>query len=274
MAGFVDRALLQLHEIAALERLLKGSTAGPYPHLERLITSVFDDSTVGIDRIEDVTVLSAEPFVKIPATTAIRGTLTTSQPTYAQSEARAELTAQNGPWAHLIARALLRVVIEADAGVIESVAMSSIDNITDLDDFASRFRYIDLPAFLGAHKITTVEQLRESAQYLLAEIRLAQPPPFDPSDPANSYDVELDIAFAICGELDLAAGLVAARQLAAAGTSRAPGPRNDVLGVARHAFAVAVIFPQIPGAGRQPTAAQVDALFAAAGVLPLFVDPP
>lgn len=274
MVGFVDRALLQLHEIAALEGLLKRSATGPYPHLERLITAVFDESAVSIDRVDDVTVLSVEPVVRIPATTAIRGTLTTSQPIYAQSEVRAELTAQNGPWAHLIARALLRVVIEADAGGIESLVMSSIDNITDLADFASRFRYIDLPAFLGAHKITTVEQLRESAQYLLAEIRLAQPPPFDPGDPSNSYAVELDVAFAICGELDLAAGLVAARQLIAAGISRAPGPRNDVLGVARNAFAVAVIFPQMPGGGQQPTAAQVDALFAAAEVLPLFANPP
>jgi hypothetical protein len=273
MAGFVDRALLQLHEAAALEGLLRGSAPAPYPHLKRLIAAVFDDGPASVDRIDDVSVLSIDPFVQIPATTAIRGTLTTSQPTYAQSEVRGELIAHYGPSAHLIARVLLRVVVETDAGGIESVVMSSIDNVTDLDDFASRFRYIDLPAFLSAHKITTVEQLRESAQYLLAEIRLARPPAFDPDDPANSYAVEVDIAFAICGELDLAAGLAAGRELAAAGVSRAPGPRNDVLGVAGRPFAVAVIFPRSQGQSG-PSTAQVDALFGAAGILPLFANPP
>lgn len=273
MAGFVDRALLQLHQPAALEDLLKGSADGPYPHLERLITTVFGETTASIDRIEDISVIDAEPCVQIPAVTRIRGTFTTSQPAYAQSEARGELAVPGGPWAHLIARTLLRVVIETDDGGIESVVMSSIDNITDLADFASRFRYIDLPAFLNARKITTVEQLRDAAQYLLAEIRLTQPPQFDPNDPTNSYSVEVDVACTVLAELDLAAGLMAARDLMTAGSERAPGPGNPVLGVAQHPFAVAVIFPQAQGQAH-PTSAQVDALFAKAGVLPLFANPP
>lgn len=273
MAGFVDRALLQLHQPAALETLLKASSAAPYPRLQRLITAVFGEQGTSIDRVDDISVAAVEPFVRIPITTALRGALTTTQPAYAQTEARAELTGASGCWAHLIAKTLLRVVVQTDGSGIESVVMSSIDDITDLDDFASRFRYLDLPSFLRERRITTVEQLRESAHYLLAEIRLKRPPALDPDDPANSYRVEVDVAVTIVADLDLAAGLQAARELEAAGESRAPGPASDVLGVARRPYATAVVLPQ-PVASGDPSEAQIDALFAQAGVLPLFANPP
>lgn len=272
MAGFVDRALLQLHDPAALRRLLTNNQPGPYDRLRRLVTAVFENESATVDQVLDASVLSTAPMVGIPLKHRVQGTLTTTQPAYARSELCGDLQRTDGPWAHLMARLVLRVAIAVDGAAIDSVIISSIDDITDLNDFASRFRYLDLPAFLAAHRIETVEQLREAAQYLLAEIRLKQPPAFDPNDPANAYDVRIDLALTVMEELDLSAGLIAAQQLVSAGAGRSPGPSNEVLGTARNAFAVATVFPRLQGG--QVSVGAVDALFAKAGVLPLFANPP
>lgn len=272
MSGFVDRALLQLHDPAALTTLLTGGAAAPYPRLARLITTLYDTDAATIDHVQAVTVASTEPMVQIAVRTRICGTFTTSQPAHGLSDLRADLTAGDGPWAHLLAHVSLHVAIEVDPGGIESVVMTSIENITSLADFASRFRYLDLDAFLATHKITTVEQLQEAAQYLLAEVRLKPPPAFDPQSEANAYDVAVPLAITIVEEADLAAGLTAARQLLDAGKNQPPAPASAVLGAAHGAYAVAVVLPA--KGPPPPDPAAVDALYAKAGVLPLFADPP
>lgn len=275
MSQFVDRALLQLHDPAALAALLKGGGAAPYPGLERLLTSVFDPSEAAIDHVQDLTVSTVAPMVWMPGRDRLSLTWTATQPAPGLGDLRGELTrSDTGAWAHLMARVSLTVVVSRLGTGIDSVSISSLDDITSFADFESRFRYIDLPAFLAANKITTVDELRDAGPYLLAEIQLAQLPPFDPVDPANSVDVELDLAAVVLDDLDLAAGLTAARQLWHAGTSQPPGPRSALLGETVRPFAVAVVFPESSLGGGQPSAAAVDSLYATAQVLSLFANPP
>jgi hypothetical protein len=168
----------------------------------------------------------------------------------------------------------LDVVVAVDPGGVESALTRAIENITSFDDFASRFRYLDLDSFLAERRITTVQQLRDDAEYLLAEVHFLAPPPFDPTDPANSHSVALDLAVTVVEQLDLGAGLRAARLLQAAGAVAPPASADPLLGPAATPFAVAVVFPAAELGPQQPTAAEVDELFAAAGVLPLFANPP
>jgi hypothetical protein len=274
MSQFVDRALLQLHDPAALTTLLKGAAAPPYPQFERLLDAVFASENATIDHIDDLTVLATLPVVLVPGKDRISATWTASQPAHALSDIRGELTRTGvGPWAHLLASIQIRVALAIDSGGVESVVMSSIEDIQSFADFESRFRYLDLQAFLATHKITTVEQLREAAQYVLAEVRLKQPPPFASQTPGSAYDVAIDLALLLQDEVDVMAGLMWAQQLWAAGCTHPPGTPSSVLGQTQRPFAAAVVFPR-SGLGGSISAAAIDALYAKSKVLPLFVDPP
>lgn len=273
MAGFADRALVQLHEPMALATLLTGGVAPPFPHLERLVTEVYDTDGVTLDRITSATVLAVTPMRALAGADRVALTWQQQQPTYTTSDLRG-LVERSGceVWADLYATVRLDAVVAVDPGGIESAVTRAIDHITSLDDFRSRFRYLDLEEFLARRRISTVEELRRSADYLLAEVRLHPVPPFDPQDPANVRSVTLDLALAVLGERDLTAGLQAARRLRAAGAAGPPGPVDAVFGRAARPFAVAVVLPAATGG--QPADDAVDALFAAAGVLPLTASPP
>ena len=216
-----------------------------YPHLERLVTAVFDPTGVTIDRIAGATVLDG-------GTDACAGghrPRSTSrwqqhQPSFQLADLRGTFSRAGARcWADLYATVRLDLVAEVDPGGIESAVTSSIGNITSLADFQSRFRFLDLDDFLARMRISTVEELRESAEYVLTEVRLRQLPPFDPTDPANTRSVTLDVAVAVLDERDLAAA--PAGGPAAAGGRRAadPGRADPVLGPARHPFALAVVLP-------------------------------
>lgn len=275
MSQFIDRAVLQLHQPAPLAALLKGSGGAPYPHLERLVTAVFANDSERLHRIDDLTVLEVEPVVMLPERERLTGMWTVTQPASGLGDVRGELTrAGSGPYAHLMASVQVTAVVELGGSRIDTMTIQSIENITSFADFESRFRFLDLANFLATHRITTVDQLRQAGPHLLTEIRLEQPPAFDPQDSAHAYDVQLDIAIVVQDVLDVTAGLVAARELWNAGASQPPGVRSPVLGPTTRPFAVAIVFPSTALGPTQPSATAIGNLYAAAAVLPLFANPP
>ena len=273
MPTFTDRALVWLRDPGNLGTLLRGAPAASYPRLERLVRAVFDPAGVTIDHITDAAVLSVSPMRALTVADRVDLTWQQHQPSFALSDVRGALVRPAAEvWAELYASVRLDLVAELDPGGIESALTTSISDITSLADFQSRFRFLDVDDFLARMRISTVEELRESAEYVLTEVRLRELPPFDPADPANARAVTLDVAVAVLEDRDLAAGLRAARRLQAADTAADPGRADPVFGPARHPYALAVILP--PAAAGDPADDAVDALFAAAGVLPLTADPP
>ncbi|MBD8060002.1 hypothetical protein IC607_13590 [Cellulomonas sp. JH27-2] len=274
MGSFADRALAQLHDAGALAALLKGPAAADYPHLRRLVDEVYATDGVELDSITDAVVQTVRPEHALAGADRVALTWSQQQPTYTTADLRG-LVERTGDevWADLYATVLLDVVAAVDPGGIESAVTHAIEHITSLADFRSRFRYLDLDAFLARRRITTVEELRESAEYVLAEVHLKPAPPFDPADPVNARTITLDVALAVREDRDLVAALRAARRLRAAGAAGPPGSADATFGHPSRAFAVAVVLPAATAAG-QPDDDAVDALFATAGVLPLFASPP
>ncbi|WP_419707423.1 hypothetical protein [Promicromonospora sp. NFX87] len=273
MATFTDRALVWLNDPATLGELLRGPDAPVFPHLERLVAAVYSPDGVQLDRVAGATVLDVDPMRPLAGADRLSLTWQRTQPGFELADLRGTLTRTGSEvWADLYAKVRLDLVAEVDPGGIESAVSTSIDNIASLADFRSRFRFLDLDDFLARMRISTVQELRESAEYVLTEVRLRPLPPFDPDDPANAGSVTVDLALAVLDQRDLAAGLRAARRLRAAGAAADPGRTDPVFGTARNPYALAVVLPT--AAAGDPDDTAVDALFSAAGVLPLFADPP
>jgi hypothetical protein len=175
-------------------------------------------------------------------------------------------------WIDLSAMLSTTVVLQVDAGGIQSARVGDIGAFTTLAEFQAKFRYFDLNAFMAEHGITTVEQLKAAYQYMLAEITFKAPPPFNPNDPANTRRFEVHLAMLIRETLDLAAALRGAKLARAAIDQSLAYERHVQEAEVRTAYAPIVIFPAAAVVGPY-TVDGLTKFFANENVLALFVAP-
>jgi hypothetical protein len=274
VSGFSDLVLLRLADPDQLANALAPAGAPPPARLGTILTSVFDLSSVRIERIDEV--LVREVVLERPLFPVERqlGTWTGVVPTHSRSDLVLDRSGPTDPvWVDLLGTVVLRVVVEIEPGDVEAVTVEEIEGYQTLDEFRSRFRYLDLDAFMKQHGLKTVEDLREAYHYLRTELKLAAPPAFDPDDPANRLDVEAPLAVLVHDELDITATLRAAKLVRALAEGAVAALPRDGLGERTAPYAIAALFPRtaLPAGG--PSEDDVHALFAREGVLSLFLGP-
>jgi hypothetical protein len=206
MSEFVDRVLLQLSTPTELGQLLAPSSDTNRTRLRTLLNAVYDMPFATIHNVLNVQMQTSEFQRPLFPPRRTSGVWTQTTPSYTRTDVAYECSGGLAPvWLDIAAQVGLTLVLEVDAGEVESFLTHEIVGFNTLDEFRARFRFIDLDAFMERHGITTVEELKEAYHYLLAEIRLRTPVPFDPNDPANQYHFTLNIAILIRETIDVAA---------------------------------------------------------------------
>jgi hypothetical protein len=196
-------------------------------------------------------------------------------PSYTRADLVQDVPSVTEPlWVDLLAELAVTVVTEVDPRGAESVLARAFDDFATLDEFRARFTFIDLDAFMAEHRISTVEELREAFDYIVTEVKLRTPPPFDPADPANTHTIPVTLAALAVDPFDLAGGLRAARLTRAAAKDLiGPAPAGlPVEPVAAYATAVVFAAAGLPDGG--PAADEVERLYARESVAALFLDEP
>jgi len=205
MSVFIDNTLLTLADPVALAALLVPAADTTKARIRGLISTVHDFSFGRLHDVQNVTVTAIERGRPLFPVSRTRGRWLQTIPGHVNTDVLYEETDVRDPvWIDLNAHVSLSLVLEWDPGALESVLTKHIENVTSLADFQSRFRFLDLAAFLQAHDITTVEELREAYQYLLTEVKLKPLAPFNPADPANRHAVTLEVAIMIRDALSVA----------------------------------------------------------------------
>ncbi|MER8043603.1 hypothetical protein [Streptomyces sp. NPDC094032] len=177
-------------------------------------------------------------------------------------------------WIDVLAQLEIDVVAETDPGGLDSLVVRAVDEYATLDEFRAQFRFLDLDAFMRSHGLVTVEDLRESGEYLRTEVKLRKPPVFDPASPVNRRTVAVDAAVVVGAPDDVAGAVRAARLVAAAARDRplATGP----FGVRVAPYALVAAFPapvpQSPPAEPGLTQAQITSLLEGAGIAAVFLN--
>ncbi|MCX5078439.1 hypothetical protein OG321_39025 [Streptomyces sp. NBC_00424] len=142
--------------------------------------------------------------------------------------------------------------------------VKAVDAYDSLDEFRDQFRFLDLDGFMRSHGLVTVEDLRESGEYLRTEVKLRLPPVFDPGHPANRRTVAV-----VVGATDDVAGAVRAARLVAAAARDRPLPPGS-FGVRVAPYALVAAFPSPvplpPSAEPGLTQAQIESLLEGAGM--------
>jgi len=275
VAGFVDRALLQLADPAGLKTLIAPGPGVPVAGLELLLGSVYDLEHVRVDQITAVTVTDVRLQYPLFPLDRHRGTWTRIHPDYLSTDVSVDTRSGTEPaWVDLLARVRVHTVAEVDPGGIESALTRGLADFTTLDEFRDQFRFVDLDDFMARHHLSTVEDLREAFEYLLTEVHFRAPGPFDPADPANTHDIEFDLAVLIRDGIDLAGALRAAATVRAIADQTRVGPKDALLGQPESALAVAVVLDDAAVTGTGVTATAISQLLAREQVLCLVADPP
>jgi hypothetical protein len=275
VASFVDRVLIQFAAPAALEAALAPGGGAALSDLVALVGSVYDLTHVRIDRVTAVTV--SEVRVQQPLFPAEhhRGTWTRTQPAYVSTDVAIDSRSATAPvWVDLLARIRVHTVSEVDPGGIESALTKGLADFTSVREFRDQFRFIDLDDFMARHHLVTVDDLREAFEYLLTEVHLRKPRAFDPADPANAHDIELDLALLVADGVDLAAVLRSAATVREVADQTRVAPKDALLGMPDSALAVAVVLGETALTDAGLTAAAVRQLLARERVLCLVTDPP
>ncbi|MEV7280372.1 hypothetical protein [Streptomyces sp. NPDC093111] len=176
-------------------------------------------------------------------------------------------------WIDVLAELEIDVVAETDPGGLDSLVVKAVDEYATLDEFRAQFRFLDLDAFMRGHGLVTVEDLRESGEYLRTEVRLRRPPVFDPGHPANRRTVAVDAAVVVGAVDDVAGAVRAARLVAAAARDRPLSPGGFGARVAPYALVAAFPAPVPPPPPAPPglTQAQIESLLDGAGIAALFL---
>lgn len=274
MSLFVDQLLLKLSDPNQLIALLDPPGDANHTNLNTLLNRMYDLEFVTIHDIRNVRILHSESERLLLASQHTQGTWTQLVPSYIRTEVSYEGAFKLEPlWFDVTAEIGLTLLLEIDPGQIESIVTRAIENFQTLADFEAYFLFIDLNAFMAEHGITTVEELREHARYLLTEIRTRQPDPFDPNNPANLHDYTLNVALIVRDTIDVAATLhdikLANLVLERTQCYRKEFEGHEVL----ISYAPIAIFPQAALSGLPFDANALQKFFATEGVLALFLSP-
>lgn len=274
MSVFVDKLLLQLSDPMQIVQLLAPAADTNHTRLLTLLNAVYDFQFATIHDVRSVTVQQTE-FQKLLLTThRTQGTWMQSIPSYMRTDVFYESSDKLEPlWLDVFAEVSLTLLLEIDSGQVESITAHALEKFNTLDEFKAYFVFIDLPAFLAEHGIETVEELKEHGHYLLTEIRLRQPPVFDPNDPANLYRYSLKLATFIRDTIDLATMLHDIK-LARAVVDRIQVYHKEYNGNEILApYAPTIIFPRDALTGSPFKEDQLQKFFASQGILALFLTP-
>ncbi|MEU8761579.1 hypothetical protein [Streptomyces sp. NPDC048659] len=267
MGVIQDRALARLADPEALGALLG-------PRARFLVEHTHDLTYERIDSVAALRVRTAAAQWPLFPPAARRGTWHQTVPGITLADFRWEGERAEPVWIDVLAELEVDLVAETDPGGLDSLVVRAVDAYATLDEFRARFRFLDLDAFMRRHGLVTVEDLRESGEYLRAEVRLRRPPVFDPGDPVNRRTVALDAAVVVGAGDDVAWAVRAARLVAAAARDRPLPPGTFGTRVAPYALVAAfpapVPSPSPAGAGLEP--ARIERLLADAGVAAVFLD--
>jgi hypothetical protein len=264
MSDFVDKCLVALADNAPVLALLAPVADVTRARLRALLAAVYDFPFGTLHEIPNVQVNSIVRERPLFAPVRERGNWTGTIPHHSNTEVVSESASLDNPfWIDLSVSLDVTLVLEVDPGEIQSILLRHVENIVSLADFQSRFRFLNLDEFLQKHHITTVEELREAYQYLITEIRLRAPGPFNPADPTNRHRYTLEVALVIRDTLDVAAALRDVKLIRLAAERSLAYRRETDAADVRTPIAPLLIFPAGTLAGKPYTESAVRAFFAA-----------
>lgn len=273
MSEFSDRLMVKFLEPAKVLALLTPPSDPSRSRVRRLLESVYEFGDLIVHEVDSVTVQRTELQVPVTVPVDLHGTW---EKYFPQSErAFATVSAprlSRTRWVAMRLQTRVTVKVEVAAGAFERLVHADLSDVATLAEFEARFMFIDVQGFMAQAGVSTFQELKRHLPQLL-ELHFADPPAFDPADPAAKRTLPLTVCAQFFPTVDLEGALrqiKASRQAVDATLPREEAPDG---GEAMASCAWMAVFP----ANAQPpgtlTVAEVERLFRHESTVAVFEAP-
>ena len=217
LTQYLDQMLVHLRDPAQFRRLfLTADDTVEQARAQLLFSAVYDLPHATLHEVRDVNVSKVEVQRPLFVNKRARAEWIQTTPAYMRSDFSFESRDAAEPlWLDVAADVGLDLLLELESSSVESITSREISGYATLDQFRAQFRFIDLDEFMSRRGISTVEELREDASYLISEIRLRAQQPFDVDDPTNIQRMRVNAAVLVRDVVDVGETLRAAKRLRA-----------------------------------------------------------
>lgn len=273
MSKFADALMLKYMATTQLDALLLPPSDPNRLRIRQLLQNVYEMRFLTVRDVEDVKVLSKHYQVELPHLADVRASLERILPDSQRSFATATAPLARSDWMGMELETRISVKVELTAGALQRVETEDLSDVSSIADLQSRFQFVDVPLLMTTAGVSTLDELRAVFPHQVRML-FAQPPAYDPNDPAARRAYRLTICALFLPTLEVEEALrqvKLCRRLAVA-----LRPHVDAVdGVeVRAPGAWMAIFPSATLTPAGPSEAAVRSVFAAEGIVAAFEDVP
>jgi hypothetical protein len=273
MSGFADQLLVRYLDPAKVAALLVPPGDAARQRIRALLASVYRPQLLTVEAVDQVTVNATQFQVPVIEPVTATGTWDRVIPPPAErAMATVELPSLAQTfWLDLMLEVIVAVRVSSTAAILDAVSSEDVSGLSQ-PDFVARFAFLDLPGLMKAARVSTYQELQADFPRLY-KLHYADPPAYDPGDPAAVRTYRLRVCALFFPTLDLVGAL---RQLAR--TRRAvdavmPHLAEYEGGDLLSASAWLAVFPDGAVGGGTPTRDEITALLGANRFVAAFETP-
>jgi hypothetical protein len=270
VSGFADRLMVRYLTDANVDQLLVPAGDSTRARMQQLLGGVYEMRDLTVREVVSVKVDGRQfqaPLVEQPE---IRGSWERIHP---QSERTLASFATSAfarvTWIGMALDALVEVRVEVTEAALEKVESEDLSDVTSIADLQARFLFVDVNDLMAKSGVTTLQQLKSEFPRLF-RLRFAQPPQYNPADPATLRKYRLRVCALFSEDLDLEKMLQTVKAARRASEAAYPHVSDFEGGDLRAGSAWIVVFPTSALTATSPLATEVTALFAADGIVAAF----
>jgi hypothetical protein len=257
-----DQLMLRYLDPANVNALLVPPADATRQRIRALLASVYQPKLLTVQAVDDVKVTATRFQVPVAEQVTARGRWERLIPSPEQALATVEIPAlAQTCWLDMTLEVVVTVRVSSSLAPLDAVASQDVSELSE-QDFLAKFAFLDLPGLMQAAKVTSFAALQADFPRLY-KLHYADPPAYDPSDPAARRTYRLPVSALFFPTLDLAQALrqlIRARRAVEAVFPHPDGYEGGDL-LAASAW-LAIFLASAVGAGT-PTQAQITALLGA-----------
>ena len=263
VTDFADQLMVRYLNPANVDALLVPPADTARQRIRALLAAVYQPRLLTVEAVDEVSVRATRFQVPVIEPVTARGTWDREIPPPAERAlATVELPSLAQTfWLDMMLDLVVAVRVSSSAALLDAIGSADVSELSQAD-FVARFAFLDLPGLMRAAGVQTYAQLQADFPRLY-KLHYADPPAYDPDDPAAVRTYRLRVSVLFFPTLQLAGAL---RQLSR--TRRAidavlPRPDGYEGGDLLSASAWLAVFPAAAVGAGTPSTDQIAALLGA-----------
>jgi hypothetical protein len=269
VTDFADKLTLRYLDPANVHALLVPPADASAQRIRALLGNVYQPRLLTVEAVDEVDVREIQFQVPIVEPLFARARFEQLVPTTAQVIGTVEVPAlAQTRWLDMTVQTAVTVRVSSSSAPLDSMAADDVSELSEAD-FIAKFEFLDLAGLLKAARVGSYTELQADFPRLY-KLHYADPPAYDPNDPATRRTYGLQVSALFLPTVDLVAALRLLRQSRRAVEALSPHPDGYEGGDLLAARAWLAVFPADAIGPGTPSQGDITGLLGAEGFVAAF----